>query len=113
MGDGPRSDSEEDGGVTWTIQIDPEAREEMEAAYDFYESKRRGWGSRFVDRVQYEIERIQANPMIHAEVHRDVRKAVVRQFPFVLIYRIESTVVRIVAVFHTSRDPGAWRKRVS
>jgi plasmid stabilization system protein ParE len=41
----------------------------------------------------------------------DVRKAVVNGFPYCLYYREEPSQVRVLAVFHTSRDPSIWQSR--
>ncbi len=47
-----------------------------------------------------------------AAVYGDVRKAVVRRFPYVVLYREDAAEVVVIAVFHTSRDPSIWQARV-
>jgi hypothetical protein len=42
-----------------------------------------------------------------------LRRALLRRFPFSLIYAVETTAVVIVAVAHQSRRSGYWRNRVS
>ncbi len=63
-------------------------------------------------RVREVLNRISANPQLHAMVYGDVRKAVVRQFPYVVLYREEAGEVGAIAVFHTARDPAVWQSRV-
>ena len=65
----------------------PEARAEYDDAVDWYERQRPGLGGDFLDEVQRVLDRIAANPSIHAVVLQDVRKAVVRRFPYCIYYR--------------------------
>jgi plasmid stabilization system protein ParE len=95
------------------IRFLPEAKAEFDNAVDWYEKQRTGLGNSFLDRVRDVLQRISANPRLHAAVYLDVRKAVVRRFPYVVLYREDQGEVLVVSVFHTSRDPAVWQKRVS
>lgn len=88
-----------------------EARGEFDEAYDWYEGQRAGLGEAFADAVQPILDRISAMPRMHAAVLGDVRKAVVQRFPYCVYYREEATCVRVLSVFHTSRDPSIWQSR--
>lgn len=57
------------------------------------------------------LDRIAANPKVHGPVFQDVGKGVVRKFPYCVYYREEPGQVVVLAVFHTSRDPGIWQAR--
>ena len=89
----------------------PEARQEFDDAYDWYENRRAGLGETFADQVQRVLDRIAVMPRLHATVLGDVRKAVVKQFPYCVFYREEASCVRVLSVFHTSRDPKVWQDR--
>jgi plasmid stabilization system protein ParE len=94
------------------VRLLPEAKAEFDAAADWYEQQRPGLGVDFVARVRDVLDRVAANPRLHAVVYQDVRKAVVSRFPYVVLYREEPGEVLVVAVFHTSRDPADWQARV-
>ncbi len=47
----------------------------------------------------------------YAVVYRDVRRAVVRRFPYAVYYRIVSSRVIVTAIFHSRRDPKSWQAR--
>lgn len=89
----------------------PEARAEFDEAYDWYEGQRPGWGEVFAEQVQRVLDRIAAMPQVHAKVFGDIRKAVVARLPFCVYYREEASCVRVLSVFHTSRDPHIWQSR--
>ena len=76
------------------------ARAEFDEAFDWYERQRAGLGVEFAEHVQAVFDTISARSEQHAPVHRDVRKALVRPFPFSVIYRIRSNRVIVLAVFH-------------
>ena len=66
----------------------------------------------FVAEVQRVFDRLAANALMHGVALADVRKAVVRRFPYCVYYRPHADRVEVLAVFHTSRDPSLWQGRV-
>ncbi len=97
--------------VSLPVILLPEARAEFDEAYDWYEGRRAGLGEAFADQVQRVLDRIAAMPRLHAAVLGEVRKAVVARFPYCVFYREEASCVRVLAVFHSSRDPRTWQSR--
>jgi plasmid stabilization system protein ParE len=98
--------------VSLPIDFSPEARAEFDDAHDWYEEQRAGLGDTFADRVHDALELIAEFPRMHAVVLGDIRKAVVHRFPYCVFYREEATRVRVLAVFHSSRDPALWQQRI-
>jgi plasmid stabilization system protein ParE len=94
------------------VRLLPEARAEFDNDADRYERQQAGLGVDFVAKVGDVLRRIAANPRLHAVVYQDVRKAVVKRFPYVVLYHEEPGEVIVIAVFHTSRDPSVWQARV-
>jgi plasmid stabilization system protein ParE len=93
------------------VVLRDEAQAEFDEAFDYYERQRPGLGVDFVARVQEVFDRIAANPQMHGVVFADIRKAVVRRFPYCVFYRADPTRVEVIAVFHSSRDPSIWQGR--
>ena len=91
--------------------LDPEAQAEFDEGYDYYESRKACLGEAFADAVQQILARIGVMPQTHTAVFGDVRRAVVRGFPYCVYYREEASRVRVLSVFHTSRDPSIWQAR--
>jgi toxin ParE1/3/4 len=98
--------------MSFPVRLLPDAKAEMAAAVDWYEQQRTGLGSAFISRVREVIDRISATPQMHGQVYQDIRKAIVRQFPYLVLYRIEGPEVIVVAIFHSARDPNIWQARV-
>jgi len=95
------------------VVLRPEARQEYDDAFDYYESRQAGLGAAFAARVQNVLTRIGNNPKMHAIVSGDIRKAVVTKFPYCIFYRELTDRVEVIAVFHTSRDPSVWHQRAA
>jgi plasmid stabilization system protein ParE len=90
----------------------PEAEQDIDDAYNWYEERRLGLGEDFLSCVDACIQRIRRNPETFAKVHEEYRRAMVRRFPFVIFYEHEEGTVTVYCVFHTSRDPDKWRERL-
>jgi plasmid stabilization system protein ParE len=88
-----------------------EVRQELDEAYNWYESQQTKLGDEFLDSVDEILNRICQMPESYAVVYRDVRRAVLRRFPYAVYYRIISSRVVVTAVFHSRRDPKIWQAR--
>ena len=92
--------------------IAPEVEQDLVEAYAWYEARRAGLGEEFLSCVEACIEAIRRMPEMHAVVHENYRRRLVRCFPYVVFYEYAAGTVTIYCVFHTSRDPDKWRQRL-
>jgi plasmid stabilization system protein ParE len=90
----------------------PEAQAEFDQAADWYEEQKPGLGADFLAAVRKVVQRIEAAPALYAVVRKSVRMGMVERFPYAIFYRIEQDRILVISVFHTSRDPKIWRRRV-
>jgi plasmid stabilization system protein ParE len=72
-------------------------RAEAEQAFDWYEAQKAGLGVEFAEAVQVVYDRIAANPLIHQVVFSDIRRGLVRRFPYAILYRPHAERVEVVA----------------
>jgi hypothetical protein len=90
-----------------------EAEVEFDEAIDWYAA--RDETGAVVDRFLDEFERtrrlVGERPRAWPEIEPGVRRAVLRRFPFSLVFVVMPTEVRVLAVAHHSRDHGYWRGR--
>ena len=90
----------------------PAARAELIGAQDWYENEVPGLGKRFRAAIDAAIERMSDNPRQFPVVHRSIRRALLRRFPYALMFVIEADEsLTVIACFHGSRDPEHWQKR--
>ncbi len=89
-----------------------EAQAEFDEAFDWYEQQQAGLGVDFLMCVAEVLERIESFPEAWEIIFENVRRAVVRKFPYLILYVVEPNQVLVLAVFHSKRDPQIWRDRV-
>lgn len=99
--------------MTLPIVLRDEAEQEFDDAFDWYDGRSAGLGGEFAEAVQSAFDVIAANPLVHGNVFADVRKAVVRRFPYCVFYRPHADRVEVIAVFHSGRDPSVWQDRAA
>jgi toxin ParE1/3/4 len=87
------------------------AREELIDAQDWYEGEAAGLGRRFRQAIGGLIERMIDNPRQFPIVLKNVRRALLRRFPYSLFFVAEDEVLIVIACFHASRDPSHWQRR--
>lgn len=90
-----------------------EALQEFEDAARYYAARQSGLELRFIECVESALRQIADAPARWRPFVQDVRRYVVRVFPYAILYSIESNYVLIIAVMHCSREPGYWRHRIS
>lgn len=91
----------------------PAAKRDLKKAYQWYEEQKSGLGEAFLERVEECLESIGRSPKAFQVIAQDARRAIVKQFPYVIFYRIEAKVVYVYSVFHTSQNPQKWMDRLA
>lgn len=91
-----------------------EAGIEFDAAFERYIERSPEAAVRFDAEVDRALAQIIAAPKRWAAGPHSTRRFLLRQFPYILIYRERpsSADIQIVAVAHTSRRPEDWKKRL-
>ena len=82
-----------------------EAKLEIKESYDWYEDRLPGLGERFLNDLDNCLNQIDSNPTIFQIVYRNLRQGNLTGFPFVVLFENEGNDIKIMAVFHTSRNP--------
>lgn len=95
--------------MTRRVIIRPAAEAELREAFQWYEQQQSGLGLGFLRCVDACIAKAGRNPRTHAKVHGNIRRALVRRFPYGVFYVEKEDTLVVIAVFHGSRDPKQWR----
>jgi plasmid stabilization system protein ParE len=86
-------------------------RAEVQAfhARDWYESQLDGLGHRFVDELDRAIQNAHQNPQHYQVVHREIRRVLLRRFPYAVFFIAEQERVVVLAILHQYEDPAKWK----
>jgi plasmid stabilization system protein ParE len=90
----------------------PEAEAEFNDAIDYYEDKEGGLGYDFAVEVYATIQRITAFPKAWPVMKNDIRRSLVRRFPYGVLYFEKAEEIMVIAVMHLHRNPEYWEHRV-
>jgi len=66
----------------------------------------------FISEFEHLVFLISQNPKEFPVISKRYRKAILKRFPYKIIYSTEKEVVVIVAVIHHKRHPNIWKSRV-
>jgi len=97
--------------VTLTL-FRPEAEADLDEAYTWYESQRRGLGMEFLEEASQLTARIESTPLQFPIVYRDARRALMHRFPYAYFFRASEELTLVVTVADLRREPSHWQRRL-
>ena len=106
-----RGDPSRKAEVTRSRALSPEGRLEVARAAAWYEAERPGLGTDFLDETERLLARIESGAVQFPVVERNVRRGLMRRFPYAAYFTETAASVFILAVIHLHRHPDAWRAR--
>ena len=89
------------------------AKLEFDEARAWYRDIRTELGSAFAAEVRTATQRMAHMPLMYPLEVGDIRRCVLRQFPYTLRYAVRGAVIVVIAVSHQHRAPDYWVYRVS
>lgn len=94
--------------MTRRFILRPRAERDIQSAFDWYEAQQPTLGDEFKVSLRERLETIREFPEAAPMLYRDIRRAVVSRFPYLIFYVVRPTRVAVLAVLHQSRDPKVW-----
>lgn len=94
------------------IRIRPAAEADIDEACAWYAERNSSLGDAFMQCLDEAFSQLRRNPHAWQVVYKDARRALVKKFPYSIIFRIRGERVMVLAVAHASRDPKRWQTRL-
>jgi plasmid stabilization system protein ParE len=97
--------------MSFQLFFSPDAQNDLQEVYDWYETKLSGLGDRFIDAVEKRLLQLANTSGIGAIRYEDIRCTMVPDFPYLIHYGVNLVNKQLIAyrIFHTSRKP-LWDK---
>ena len=92
-------------------RLTPEAEQDVDDAIKWYDERGAGLGDEFLRCIDACVAAIERNPELYPVVHRRMRRALVRRFPYAVFYELETREIVVYGVYHCARDPRSWKRR--
>ena len=90
------------------IRFTPRAREEVRLAIDWYDVHAPGVGPAFLLALEAVVAQAARYPESYPSVRGEVRRGLLRRFPYGVLYVVEAEAIVVLAVVHARRDPDIW-----
>ena len=84
------------------------ARKELNDAARYYELEHAELGNAFLDEVEHCVESIRKYPSAAPVIRGNVRRKLIRRFPYALLYSVKPRGIRILAIMNLKRRPMYW-----
>jgi plasmid stabilization system protein ParE len=97
--------------MTPPLLLRPEATAEIQDAFGWYERQRLGLGGEFLQAVRETLRGIEQAPLQYPKIRGEVRRALLRRFPYSILYVAEKERTVVFSCFHGKRDPRRWQSR--
>ena len=97
--------------MKYDLIIRPEAEEDVQGAFGWYEDRVTGLGREFLRCVDASIAQINRSPETYPVIYQDIRRNLTRRFPFGVFYIVVGQKAIVLAILHVRRDPNLWQKR--
>lgn len=94
-----------------SVRLLAPARQEIRDAAEYYESRAKGLGVDFTEKINTAVLDVFKNPERWPVIGMNVRRRLISRFPYCLLYRVDADEVIVLAVMHLSRHPLYWRGR--
>jgi len=92
----------------YQLLISDESRLDILDAFAWYESRRLGLGKDFELCIEAGFNRIQCDPLLFQKKYKNLHIYFIDRFPYGIHYLIEDNSIKVLGVFHTSRNPIKW-----
>ena len=101
--------------MRFRVEYNPEFFDDIAQAVDWYNERSEGLGDRFFKSVKEQTKRLSISALQYAVRYDDIRCVRIEKFPYLVHYRIneQDKIVKVEALFHTSRDHMIWYERIS
>jgi plasmid stabilization system protein ParE len=94
------------------LTFHPDAEDELQAATNWYLSRSADAARRLAEAVQDTLASIRQFPAMYPAYDDRHRFAVLKHFPYSIVYRVDGDDIRVVAFAHSRRAAGYWQGRV-
>ena len=94
------------------VILSPSALTDSEQARDWYERREPGLGYEFLDALDATIAKVAEYPGTFRFIRNPFRRCLMNRFPFMVVFEERDDCIWILAVFHTSRNPGDLDRRI-
>ena len=86
------------------------ANAQLVVAKNWYEQQRHGLGDEFARSLESAVNRVARNPFAAPAVYQDVRRVLLKRFPYSVFYIADDDNLLVLSCLHTRRSAVDWSR---
>lgn len=94
------------------VDFTTEANLDIDSIFNWYEDQQSNLGFDFIFELDTVISIIKYNPKLFSEKRKNIRRALIRKFPYGVYFTIRNQSIIILMVIHQKRSPKIWQQRI-
>ena len=91
--------------MKYNLILKPRAENDLAEAIEWYESKQKGLGQKFLNQIDKYLNQIKRNPLHYPSKRLPFREAYIKKFPYIIIYEVFDLEIVVYAVFCSYQNP--------
>jgi len=98
--------------MAFKLIVKPIAYNDIDEAIEWYESKSKGLGKRFLFEIEQLIVKISESPFNYSIYHKTVRRILFSKFPYKIYYTVHQDTITVLGIYHGKRSKAFVNKRL-
>lgn len=95
-----------------TLRIRPEAREEIDSAFEWYFQRSPKAAEAFLAEVDISLAQIASHPKLHPRYSKYTRRCILGKFKHSVVFQEKDDIILVIALAHAERRFGYWQGRI-
>jgi plasmid stabilization system protein ParE len=91
--------------MKYKVVFRKEVEDDIILAYHWYEVKSCGLGEEFIRVFHTCIAEVERHPLAWVKVYKEIRRCLLRRFPYAVYYTVKENEILIYAVIQGARNP--------
>lgn len=89
--------------ANYSLEVKEHAMKQIRDAFLYYESLALGLGEKILQSWENTANQVEINPLGFQKKYKNFRQALLKNFPYVIMYEIDKSSIIVYSVIHTSR----------
>lgn len=94
------------------IIVRRETQLEIQEAFRHYQEISEGLGFEFMRSLDAALQSVKRNPFAYQKIYKEVRRVLIRKFPYAIFYVAEENRLVVIACYHQKRSEIDWLRRM-
>lgn len=95
--------------MKYVLRIRAAARRDIAESHAWYAERSPAAAERFSTELAAVFTAVGENPLMFAKVYGEIRRALLRHYPYAVYFIVAAHRVSVLRVLHQARDPREWQ----